>query len=128
MRLSYLGVNCEDTPSMLEVTEGEIGRMYCGQNRQFRYPRHIPEPPRLNNRQYCGITHSTPQSVCAIPARSTNHNTREVLDGMMSSHQRTIQSSLGHRLQVARAKGDQSLVRLLEAEFRTDDADFSIAF
>jgi hypothetical protein len=41
---------------------------------------------------------------------------REVLDEMMSSHRRSIQLSLEHRLKVAKAKGDQNLVRLLEAE------------
>ncbi len=118
MRLSYLGVNYQDAPSVLEVTDREIGSTYRGQDRQFRYVRHIPKPTSINNRQSRGISYRTPQPVCAVPVRnvSPTHNMREVLDEMMSSHRRSIQLSLEHRLKVAKAKGDQNLVRLLEAE------------
>jgi hypothetical protein len=39
-----------------------------------------------------------------------------VLDELASSHLNNIRRSLEHRLRVAKAKGDDNLVQLLEAE------------
>jgi hypothetical protein len=128
MKLSYLGVNYKEAPSTLEVTEGEINSMYRGRNRPVGYVRHIPEPLPMTQRQHCGVAYRMAQSAAkehtavAKPATEgkaralSSHNKREVLEQMMNSHLRNIHRSLEHRLQVARAKGDQKLVRLLEAE------------
>ena len=128
MKFAYRGVNYEDQPSALEVTEGEIGGMYRGQNWRFRYVRHIPEPLPTPNLKYRAVAYRTSEPTAAIPSRGfqsvvdvaartlSTRNKRELLDEMMSSHQKNIQRSLEHRLQVARANGDQNLIRLLEAE------------
>jgi hypothetical protein len=128
MKFAYRGVNYEDQPSTLEVTEGEIGGMYRGQNWRFRYVRHIPEPLPTPNLKYRGVAYRTSEPTAAIPSRGfqsvadvaartlSTRNKRELLDEMMSSHQKNIQRSLEHRLQVARANGDHNLIRLLEAE------------
>ncbi len=128
MKLSYLGVNYQEGPSTLEVTEREMGGIYRSQNRQFGYVRHIPEPLPMNDRKYRGIAYRTAKPTAAGPTVAAKpfppvppqtfptRNKCEVLEEMMNSHLRNIQRSLEHRLQVARAKGDQKLVRLLEAE------------
>ena len=120
MKFSYGGVNYQDAPSKLEVTEREIGNMYRGQEREFQYLRHIPEPLPLPHRKFRSVTNSTAQLTAQ---RSTvtsvilpKCNKREALDQLMNSHLRNIKQSLEHRLQVAKDKGDQKLVRLLEAE------------
>ena len=43
-------------------------------------------------------------------------NNQQYLRQALNNHQLSIQKSLQHRLEVARAKGDQNLLRQLEAE------------
>ncbi len=43
-------------------------------------------------------------------------NRQENLRQMREAHRRNLQRSLEHRMAVARAKGDERLVRILEAE------------
>jgi hypothetical protein len=128
MKLSYLGVNYQEGPSTLEVTEREMGGIYRSQNRQFGYVRHIPEPLPMQDRKYRGIAYRNAKPATEAPTvvakpvppvppqTFPTRNKCEVLEEMMNSHLRNIHRSLEHRLQVARAKGDQKLVRLLEAE------------
>jgi hypothetical protein len=128
MKFSYGGVNYQDAPSKLEVTEREIGNMYRGQEREFQYLRHIPEPLPLPQRKFRSVTHSTAQpasqrstvaaqGVAVVASESLPKcNKREMLNELMNSHLRNIKLSLERRLQVAKDKGDQKLVRLLEAE------------
>jgi len=45
-----------------------------------------------------------------------NNNRQEVLKKVAVTHRANLQKNLQHRLEVARTKGDENLVRLLEAE------------
>ena len=45
-----------------------------------------------------------------------NINRQETVKNAAEAHRDTLRKSLEHRLEVARAKGDQSLVRQLEKE------------
>ena len=45
-----------------------------------------------------------------------NKNRQEILKETAAIHRETLQKHLQHRLEVARAKGDENLVRLLEIE------------
>lgn len=128
MKLSYRGVPYEAERSNLEVTEGEIGGLYRGQSWRFHYARHIPKPQSTHPLKYRGVAYCTgkpnaaePNAVaqptttspyCNIAAR----NKREVLNEITNSHLKNIQRSLEHRLEVARAKGDDTLIQLLKAE------------
>lgn len=47
-----------------------------------------------------------------------NRNRREELLRTAETHRANIQKRLQHRLEVARAKGDENLIRLLEAEMQ----------
>lgn len=45
-----------------------------------------------------------------------NKSSQETTKQIAATHRANMQRSLQHRLEVARAKGDESLIRLLEAE------------
>lgn len=47
-----------------------------------------------------------------------NRITREDVKRVADVHRANIQKRLEHRLEVARAKGDENLIRLLEAEMQ----------
>jgi hypothetical protein len=45
-----------------------------------------------------------------------NSNRKEVIKNAAHAHRQTLLQSLQHRLEVARSKGDERLVKLLEDE------------
>lgn len=47
-----------------------------------------------------------------------NKDFRKEVNQLSQTHRANIQKRLEHRLEVARAKGDENLVRMLEAEMR----------
>ncbi|WP_414515134.1 hypothetical protein [Nostoc sp. PCC 9305] len=47
-----------------------------------------------------------------------NQNRLQSLSKSRETHRANIQRSLEHRLEIARAKGDEQLIRQLEAEMR----------
>ena len=49
---------------------------------------------------------------------SMNRNKQQVVKQTAEAHRQNIQKSLQHRLDVARANGDEPLIRQLEAEMR----------
>lgn len=136
MKLSFRGSSCEDNPPMLEVRESEIvGR--GGRNSTYSYLRHIPTPqPSVNLKNERGIAFRTAQSVAVEPTipeelaverrliasfqsqrkSVTDKTCQKTLDEADKTHIANICRSLEHRLQVAKAKGDINLLRLLEAE------------
>lgn len=46
-----------------------------------------------------------------------NRNRQQAVKQAAEAHHQNIQKSLQHRLEVAKAKGDENLVRQLEAEW-----------
>ncbi len=105
MKLSYRGVNNEEALSTLELSEREITDMFRGQNRQFPYLRHIPEPLPMHDRKYRGVSYRSaqpstaeattleqpvPPELCqTLPTR----NKCDILDKMMRSHLRNISAT-----------------------------------
>jgi hypothetical protein len=141
MKLTYRGDNYESNPPALELTEGEIGGKYRGANWRHHYPRHIPVPQPVVDLKYRGVDYCIGDPVdveavflrrrhalasgeakrCAAAsatdeAMSTVSSRQEVMDKLTNTHLTNIRQSLEHRLQVAQAKGDQNLIRLLEVE------------
>jgi hypothetical protein len=127
MKLSYRGVNYENSSPMLEVVEGDIGGTYRGQNWRSHYLRHIPEPAPVNDLKYRGVAYRTGKSAVAVPsaaARCTlpgfhKREREQELNQLTRTHLSNIRNSLERRMQVARASGDEKLVRLLEQERMT---------
>lgn len=129
MKRCYRGVHYEETPSPLDVTEGEIGGTYRGQNWRFRYLRHIPEPPPTHNLMWRGVEYQTgkPSVVKSTPVEPPmtmvgtrswfmKNSRQKVFQQTNITHLENIRQSLEHRLEVARAKGDQRLVHQIEKE------------
>jgi hypothetical protein len=85
----------------------------------------------VQNLRYRGVAYRTGEPEVAVstavahPAAGLPRQTlptrhkierEKILDQAMRTHLANIRSSLEHRMQVARAKGDENLIRLLEAE------------
>ena len=117
MKLSYRGVNYDEAPSTLEVTEGEIGGMYRGRNWRYQYPRHIATPLPIPNLKYRGVPYGSGQPIATTSAKTgiIRNERQQVLDEWTNLHLQNIRRSLEHPLQVAKANGDQNLIQLLEA-------------
>jgi len=129
MKLSYRGVHYEGEPSTLKVTEGRIAGSYRGQSWRFHHPQYLPKLGSVDHLKYRGVAYRTGQATPVKPravlqpltARWSfpwfNRPKRQpVQDEIVSTHLDNIQHSLEHRLRVARARGDENLVRLLEEE------------
>jgi hypothetical protein len=129
MKLSYRGVSYNNEPFSLEMTEGEIGGKYRGQDWKYHYPRHIPQLQPKLYQQYRGIVYSTSAvSLAEYPAtaqsESQNHTCpvplrkpcKVVTNELTKTHLENMRRNLERRLEVAKAKGDEKLVNLLQQE------------
>ncbi|HEY9834286.1 MAG TPA: DUF4278 domain-containing protein [Stenomitos sp.] len=124
MKLSYRGVNYENSTPMLEVMEGDIGGTYRGQNWKSHYLRHIPEPAPVSNLKYRGVAYCTGKPAvavsstaarCTLPAFHKREREKE-LNQLTRTHLTNIRNSLERRMQIAQANGDEKLVNLLKQE------------
>ncbi|MBE9119593.1 DUF4278 domain-containing protein [Tychonema sp. LEGE 07199] len=118
MQLTYRGANYEYDISTVDMIEGQAAGKYRGQDWNYRYPRHIPVPQK-----YGGANSNTKQEVqalrdvaaaSAIAAVQSSPTVAEVAQ----VQRRHICSILDRRQQVAKAKGDERLMRLLEIEWK----------
>ncbi|HEY9738524.1 MAG TPA: DUF4278 domain-containing protein [Trichocoleus sp.] len=134
MRLTYRGVEYDHNPPSLEVSESEILGHYRGRPQRFSYVRHIPFPQPVAELKYRGSSYRTNssgqvesvatqtkgnRSVAAGPVRTTSSMAearRQLLREAANAHRESIQRTLEHRLAVAKAQGNESLVQQLEAE------------
>ncbi len=136
MKLTYRGVNYESSAPNIEVSEGDINGQYRGVNWKQRYPRHIPVPQPVVGLKYRGASYNIghPIDIEASLMRrqyaetaktqlgagksqvSTRSSRQRALEELNHTHIANIRQNLEHRLQVARAKGDQQLIQMLEAE------------
>jgi len=132
MKLTYRGIQYETEPATLEIREGEIGGTYRGVPWRFHHLRHIPEPPPVHNLAWRGVSYhtgkpqlaqpsATPQPVGATlsPTWLIHKDRQKILDKAMKAHLSSIRRSLEHRMQVAKATGDEKLLQLLEEEQMT---------
>ncbi|ASC69170.1 uncharacterized protein XM38_000960 [Halomicronema hongdechloris C2206] len=133
MKLCYRGVEYDYNPPMLEVTDEELQGCYRGRSLRFSYVRHIPIPQPVAEMTYRGIPYRTnsngqvepaatkPKSSLTLNLTSPMANPmakarRQLLREAASAHRDNIQRSLQHRLEVARAQGNQALIQQLEDE------------
>ncbi|MGK7944969.1 MAG: DUF4278 domain-containing protein [Microcystaceae cyanobacterium] len=126
MKLSYRGTSYERDQMPLEIQEGDIAGKYRGQEWRYHYPKHIPQSPPKLYRQYRGVAYSTrPLSetetadyvkaytakTCSVPCP------RIIVENQVSQiHLENMRRNLERRLQIAKAKGDEDLVKLLQKE------------
>ncbi|WP_013323856.1 DUF4278 domain-containing protein [Gloeothece verrucosa] len=128
MKLTYRGVNYEPEPATVEYYQGEIGGQYRGQDWHYRYPKHIPQLRPKLYRQYRGVSYSTrpvPYAENPVQESTTGGNCcplthqkprRVYVDQTALVHLDNIRRNLERRLAVAKAKGDETLISLLEQE------------
>ncbi|HLO52197.1 MAG TPA: DUF4278 domain-containing protein [Kamptonema sp.] len=128
MKLTYRGANYEYDIPTVDIVEGEVGGKYRGQNWNYRYPRHIPVPHQAYDLKYRGVEYSTkrtqePEVVVAQtvvePARAIAPSPAtpcKVLPEIAKIHRANLCNILDRRVQVAKARGDEKLLRLLENE------------
>jgi len=132
MRLTYRGHDYEQelVPPVEMRDSGSVG-LYRGRELHFSYPRHIPVPQPVNRLQYRGVAYHTTETgeVNSIgrvvrPAaqpqarRAIAHAPARLVDQqeLAKVHHQFLMERLQRRLEVARAKGDDALIRQLEQE------------
>ena len=119
MQLTYRGANYECDIPTVEMIEGEVAGKYRGEDANSRYPRHIPVP-----KKYGGINSTTKRSfqaledVAAVSAPCVAVESAPTATDLAQVHRANICSILDRRKQVAAAKGDETLLRLLEREWQ----------
>ena len=130
MQLDDRTINYQSHPH-IELNQAEIGDIHCGTWK--KYPRHIraTQAIDLKYRQNGDCTGEPiekevpPTQATAVPENdqpALNQSTRQqVLAELRSTHLNNIRRNLEHRLQVAREKGDENLIRLLSAELEQID-------
>lgn len=136
MKLAYRGVSYKSNPPNLELIESEMGGKYRDANWKQKYPRHVAVPQPKVDMMYRGVSYDVgdPLDVEAVRLRrnyaanstvaATNTDVpaessrQQVLAKMNNVHINNIRRNLERRLQVAQEKGDENLIRLLEAEFK----------
>ena len=135
MRLCYRGVEYDYNPPSLEVKEQEIVGKYRGRPLHFTYVSHVPVPQPVANLTYRGVPYRTTAQGQVRPSTATPEQQRHsVFQGIKSSdnsvmrarrhllkeaaesHRSNIQRTLQHRIEVARAQGNEMLLKQLEEE------------
>lgn len=134
MRLCYRGVEYDYNPPSLEVRESEMTGCYRGQPVHFSYVRHIPIPQPVGALTYRGVTYQTNSygqieaPATPLPSQSVDQqalkvqNTavararRALLMDAAEVHRQSLARVLEHRMAVAKAQGNESLLQQLEQE------------
>lgn len=130
MRLTYRGISYEGQPLSLEVTEGEVGGVYRGQTWRHQYPQHLPElKPNAPVLQYRGIRYRSHQTLLEGSRIGCTLTTVRPSGGQWLAavpqalryqadqrHSENLRRNLLYRLQIAKQKGNEVLVRQLEEE------------
>ncbi|MCC3419093.1 MAG: DUF4278 domain-containing protein [Microcoleus sp. PH2017_01_SCD_O_A] len=116
MKLTYRGANYEYDIPTVDMIEGEVAGKYRGQDWNYRYPRHLAVP-----KKYGGINSTTKRDFQAQQQVTTPCAAVEsapTAADLAQVHRSHICSILDRRKQVATAKGDERLLRLLEREWQ----------
>lgn len=127
MQLSYRGIPYEKNSLSWEMKEGEVIGQYRGHEIHQKYPRHIPQIQPKFDLQYRGVAYSisampiekkanfapnqTPNS-CPVSIRKQ----MKIEDNLTQIYLENVKRNLERRIEVAKSKGDSSLVRLLYQE------------
>ncbi len=147
MKLTYRGIEYDYNPPMLEVMESEVTCQYRGAHAAYTYVRHVPIPQSAERLSYRGVAYQTTRqgqiqqlgsaaqpvnadAVAGVDAKLAAWGNklkgtspaaqarRELLQSASDQHQQSIARVLQHRIEVAKAQGNQTLVQQLESEMR----------
>lgn len=117
MKLSYRGSNYDYDIPTVDMIEGEVAGKYRGQNWNYRYPRHLRGPEQAQDwqqrdRDRLKRANRDPKADENAAAVTSPPKVEEIA----KIHRANICNILDRRLQIAKAKGDERLLRLLEIE------------
>lgn len=134
MKLVYRGNTYDSDPVAVDLVESATVGQYRGQTYRFTYPRHIPVPQTAADLKYRGVAYhrdaqgNVTSAVTPTPARQETQPAYFISEPSLSRkaklaeaakvHHETIRRHLQHRLEVARQKGDQTLIQQLEHEMQ----------
>ena len=128
MKLTYRGTNYEHDIPTADMVESELGGKYRGQAWNYRYPRHIPVPQQAYDLKYRGVEYKSAGTIKteAKIAQPTLESRRAIppvtgkpcvlVPEITKVHRANLCNILDRRVQVAKARGDERLLRLLENE------------
>lgn len=136
MKFNNRAFNYEPNLSNIELTESEIVDNQ-GTDWKQKYPRHIPVPQVKIDLKSPAVECSTGDLIdieanqlrqnyiaddsVAVTKKNevvlTKTKRQQLLEELNNVHLNNLRRNLERRLQVAREKGDENLIRLLEAEF-----------
>ena len=129
MKLTYRGISYESDIPAIDVTEGEVGGKYRGQNWSYNYPRHIPVPGPAQNFTYRGVAFTKPETttVAAVAVEKIAESVAlkrspqltegwAVKNNIGPIHQANLCRILDRRKKTARRQGNQQLLQQLENE------------
>ncbi|MGB8687054.1 MAG: DUF4278 domain-containing protein [Microcoleus sp.] len=117
MKLSYRGSNYDYDIPTVDLIEGEVAGKYRGQNSNYLYPRHIRASQQAQDWQH----HDRDRPDCTNRVPKADENVAAVrsaltVEEIAKVHRANICNILDRRLQAAKARGDERLLRLLEIE------------
>jgi hypothetical protein len=136
MKLTYRGSEYDFVPPPVDMVTSSLSGTYRGQSYQLTYPRHIPVPQPSFDLVYRGHAYHTTTNGEVTPIAPTpsqpklnpqvakrvftpvHQQRRQKLDAAEQTHRQAIMQRLQHRLTVAQAKGDETLIHQLEEEMR----------
>jgi hypothetical protein len=132
MRLSYRGTHYHFQPTPVDLVETGVSAKYRGQQYNLSYPRHIPVPQTAATLKYRGVAYQTTETGTirsiapavrsavaagrAVPLPLATQVRRLLPEEAAKVHQETIRQRLQHRIEVAKARGDEQLLHQLEDE------------
>ncbi len=145
MKLTYRGTKYDYNPPMLEMIESDAVCQYRGARTAYTYARHVPIPQPAERLTYRGVAYQTTRQgqiqqlgavtktsdsglaagasakLAALGSKLTGDGSaaqarRELLQSSSQLHQQNITRVLQHRIEVAKAQGNQALLQQLESE------------
>ncbi|MGB3264472.1 MAG: DUF4278 domain-containing protein [Microcoleus sp.] len=119
MQLTYRGANYEYDIPTVDTIQGEIaGKYRRDRDWNYRYPRHIPVPQKYGSANSTTKQNFQAQQDIAAASSPAAVPSSPTLKDLAQVHRAHICSILDRRQQVAKAKGDERLMRLLEIEWK----------
>ena len=118
MQLTYRGANYEYDIPTVDMIEGEVAGKYRGQNWNYRYPRHIRVPQKYDGTNFTTKRNFQAQQDVAVASAPATVESSPTFTDLAQVHRVHICNILDRRQQVAKAKGDERLLRLLEKEWQ----------
>ncbi len=127
MELSYRGVTYSAKPAQINADPLSVEGKYRGHDYGYHYAKSGDLPHTEFDLQYRGITiYTAPQSQESAPAASDHQDARVITsplqlsfrDQLAQVHHHNLLDRLQRRIESAKARGDQDLIQILEAEER----------